>query len=139
MRQILVIDDDPTFRRLVRSLLERGGYEVMEAEDGAEGFERLLAERPPIVVSDWAMPNMNGLEFVQKVRAAELDWYPYILVMTASGEQPGALDAGADDFINKLASRSSMTGKPYMVRLSDGETLEAGDYFRSLLHESKAR
>lgn len=99
--RVLVIDDDVLCRRMLRKLLERAAFEVTEAADGAEGFERILAGEASIVITDWEMPGMDGLSLIRRVRETELAWYPYMLLLTASHEERQGLETGADDFISK--------------------------------------
>ena len=70
MKKILVVEDDEVERELVRMTLEREGYAVITAEDGARGFELALAERPDLIVTDVAMPAGDGVELVRSVRSA---------------------------------------------------------------------
>ena len=69
MARILVVDDTPTNRRLVISLLSYEGHELLEASDGVEGLQRAQAERPDLVISDVLMPTMDGFEFVRRLRS----------------------------------------------------------------------
>ena len=69
MARILVVDDTPTNRRLVISLLSYEGHELLEASDGVEGLQRAQAERPDLVISDVLMPTMDGYEFVRRLRS----------------------------------------------------------------------
>jgi diguanylate cyclase (GGDEF)-like protein len=99
-RKLLVVDDDPECLRLLRALLENAGYDVILARDGVEAFDRVIGDRPEIILTDWLMPQMDGIELVRKIRA-ELSWYPYILLVTCKSDQQLGLDIGADDFISK--------------------------------------
>jgi diguanylate cyclase (GGDEF)-like protein len=99
-RRILVVDDDPACLRLFDRLLSNAGYQVACASDGAEAFAQTLAFRPQIIVTDWKMPRVDGLDLIRRLRA-EVPWYPYVLLVTHSSEQTQGLDSGADDFIGK--------------------------------------
>lgn len=99
--RVLIVDDDRSIRWLLNHLLENAGYECIEASDANEAYRRVLDDRPQIILTDWYMPGMSGLELVERIRATELDWYPYILLVTASEDQQTGLDSGADDFITK--------------------------------------
>lgn len=99
--RVLIIDDDPAIRRLLCKLLSRAGYECLEASDGEQGYYRVLEDEPSIVLTDWEMPHLDGVALIERIRATELPWYPYILVVSASDDQAQGLDSGADDFITK--------------------------------------
>ena len=104
--KILVVDDSSTMRRIIKNTLNRLGYQdLFEAENGAQAWE-VLQQNPDItvLVTDWNMPEMNGLELVQKVRAE--DRYtdmPIIMVTTegGKGEVITALKAGVNNYIVK--------------------------------------
>ncbi|MDR2492170.1 MAG: response regulator transcription factor [Coriobacteriales bacterium] len=102
MNRALVVDDDPYIRELVRTILMREGYEVVEAGDGRDAFNKLGADRVDIVVLDVMMPNMDGFEFCATARRYYED-LP-ILMLTALGEtaqKVRGLDLGADDYLVK--------------------------------------
>ncbi|GAK84940.1 response regulator [Vibrio ponticus] len=69
-QRIMLVDDDPTFRRITSAYLEAQGYEVIEAEDGLEGLKFLRDLEPDLVLCDLAMPVLNGVEFVEEVSVA---------------------------------------------------------------------
>jgi phosphoserine phosphatase RsbU/P len=102
---ILVAEDDPVSRAVIcRSLLQLG-HEVVEAADGKEAWELWLARRPSIVVSDWQMPGLSGLELCRRLRAQQGRDYVYFMLVTGSEDSVGnrreAAMAGVDDFIPK--------------------------------------
>ena len=103
--KILVTDDFSTMRRIVKNVLKQLGFEnIEEAEDGAQAYARLTQEKFDFVVSDWNMPNMDGLEFLKKVRAnPELKELPFLMV-TAEAEKPKvieAIKAGVSNYVVK--------------------------------------
>lgn len=98
---ILVVDDDPSIRRLLGVLLKRAGYEIDEAADGEEAYARVMQSQPTMIVTDWNMPRVDGVQLIRRIRSADLPWYPYILLLTASDDQQQGLDSGADDFVSK--------------------------------------
>jgi signal transduction histidine kinase len=101
---ILVVDDNPIDRVLMRHLFERDGFHVVEAEDGAMALTFFEREPPALVVADIVMPKMNGLEFCRAVRANPYYLDVPILLATALPEQDAigsAYDAGANDIIVK--------------------------------------
>jgi len=101
MSRVLAIDDEPGIRKVVRDALEREGHEVVSAIDGQEGLERFGDGTFDLVVTDLAMPRVDGLELVQEIRRKSS--VP-ILVLTVRGEEREKvrlLDAGADDYVTK--------------------------------------
>jgi putative two-component system response regulator len=102
--QVLVADDDPVCCELLENVLTGLGYEVATARNGREAFDILRLGDHRIVVSDWNMPEMSGLELCRCIRGRHLSAYVYILLITSQGGQKNlvqGLSAGADDFITK--------------------------------------
>ena len=103
--EVLIADDDPVSRRLLQVSLGSAGYRVAAAADGAEAL-RLLNEpdSPRLVILDWLMPVMDGVQVCRLVRASGREPYHYIILLTAKGHQTEiieGLEAGADDYITK--------------------------------------
>jgi two-component system KDP operon response regulator KdpE len=98
---ILVVDDEPQIRRVLRSTLSSNGYDVIEAKDGQEAVEMVIRERPDLILMDVNMPVMNGLEACSKIRLS-FDG-PIIMVTVRNSEHDKvlALDSGADDYVVK--------------------------------------
>jgi two-component system KDP operon response regulator KdpE len=99
--RILVVDDEPQLTRVLRTGLKSHGYEVRAAADGLAGFEAFNDWHPDLVITDLAMPNVDGLELCRRLRA--ISQVP-IIVLSAKGEEKTkveALDLGADDFVTK--------------------------------------
>ena len=104
--KVLVVDDSSTMRRIIVNTLSRLGYkDTIQAGDGQEGWDALTSNPDVgIVITDWNMPNMNGLEFVKKIRAEQkYDDMPIIMVTTEGGkaEVITALKAGVNNYIVK--------------------------------------
>ncbi len=104
--KLLVVDDSSTMRRIIKNTLARLGYkDILEAEHGVEAWEILDAQADiKVLVTDWNMPEMNGLELVQKVRAdGRFSDIPIIMVTTEGGkaEVITALRAGVNNYIVK--------------------------------------
>ncbi len=102
--RVLVVDDDSSMRMLLKVLLAQSGYEVFEAEHGQEGFEMALEVRPQIMITDWLMPEMDGIELTRALRQTKLGRSIYILILTALEAEESlveAFDAGVDDFMSK--------------------------------------
>lgn len=99
--RILVVDDEPQLIRVLRTGLKSRGYDVRGASDGESGLETFGEWHPDLVITDLAMPNVDGLEFCRRLRA--MSQVP-IIVLSAKGEEKTkveALDIGADDFVTK--------------------------------------
>jgi two-component system KDP operon response regulator KdpE len=99
--RILVVDDESQLTRVLRTGLAAHGYDVRTAADGVEGLKQSNDWRPDLIITDLAMPNMDGLELCRKIRS--VSQVP-IIVLSAKGEEKikvEALDLGADDFITK--------------------------------------
>jgi two-component system, OmpR family, KDP operon response regulator KdpE len=99
--RILVVDDEPQLMRVLRTGLKSRGYDVRGASDGETGLETFSEWHPDLVITDLAMPNVDGLEFCRRLRA--ISQVP-IIVLSAKGEEKTkveALDIGADDFVTK--------------------------------------
>ncbi len=104
--KLLVVDDSSTMRRIIKNTLARLGHkEVIEAENGAEAWKQLEENKDiDVLITDWNMPEMNGLELVKKVRSKdEYEDMPIIMVTTEGGkaEVITALKAGVNNYIVK--------------------------------------
>ena len=104
--KILVVDDSSTMRRIIKNTLNHLGYkDLLEAEDGVQAWDTLCSTKDiNVLVTDWNMPNMNGLELVRKVRAeSKYVDMPIIMVTTegGKGEVITALKAGVNNYIVK--------------------------------------
>lgn len=102
--RILVVDDIPEARLLVRSLLEPLGFEVLEAGNGGEAERLVIDCLPDLVFMDWFLPDRNGLEIMQAIRARPDLRQPRMVILTANAleeSRQAALAAGADDFMSK--------------------------------------
>ena len=112
---VLVVDDFATMRRIVVGLLRQAGFRrVAEAEDGVQALRQLERTSFDLVVSDWNMPNMNGLDLLKALRRSpELQAMPFLLV-TAESHKTNIIDAaqaGADGYILKPFSASTLSQK----------------------------
>ena len=98
---ILVVDDEPQIRRVLRATLSSSGYDVIEAKNGQEAVEMVIRERPALILMDVNMPVMSGLEACSKIRLSFPG--PIIMVTVRNSEQDKilALDSGADDYVVK--------------------------------------
>jgi len=102
--KILVVDDDQYIRLILQKRFSNLGYEVLLAEDGEDGMKLATQYRPELIVSDWTMPKMDGMEFCKKVKEDENLRYTYFILLTAKDTQDDKIEAieqGADDYITK--------------------------------------
>jgi DNA-binding response OmpR family regulator len=103
--KILAVEDDAVARAVLRQALRKLGHEVIEAKDGREAWASMEAEPVRVIVSDWKMPNLSGLELCRRLRARAGEEYVYFILITAnsadSANRIEAADAGVDDFLSK--------------------------------------
>ena len=103
--RVLIADDEATTRHLIQGTLGKWGFEVLAAEDGTAALDIMKGPNPPeIVLLDWVMPGVDGLEVCRRVRAARLEAPTYIILITARGGLENViqgLEAGADDYVTK--------------------------------------
>ncbi|WP_419739465.1 PP2C family protein-serine/threonine phosphatase [Ruegeria sp.] len=101
---MLVVDDSRLQRRILVASLKKWGFEVLEADNGEAAIDICTEAAPDLVLSDWVMPGMSGLEFCRAFRALEAEHYSYFILLTSKSEKQEVargLDAGADDFLIK--------------------------------------
>ena len=98
---ILVVDDEPQIRRVLRASLSAEGYAIVEARDGQEALEKLRTERPDLVLMDVNMPVLDGLEACRAIRVSSRVPLIMLTVRGSEKDKVRALDAGADDYVVK--------------------------------------
>jgi two-component system KDP operon response regulator KdpE len=98
---ILVVDDEPQIRRVLRSTLSTQGYVITEAKTGEEALESLRKERPDLVLLDMNMPGIGGVETCREIRRASDAPIIMLTIRNAERDKVAALDAGADDYVVK--------------------------------------
>ena len=119
--RILIAEDDAVSRRLLQAFLERLGYEVVAAANGAEAWRLFQAKEFHIVISDWIMPEMDGLELIRRIRDCQCPSYVYTILLTAKFRKEdlvAGMEAGADDFIAKPFHQDELR-----VRLRAGQRI----------------
>ncbi len=117
--KILIADDEAASLKTMELFVKKLGYEPLAANDGLEGYEIWEKERPEMVVTDWNMPRMTGLELVQQIRDNEGDVYTYLVIVTVRDSIEDivkGMEAGADDYLAKPFNRDELN-----VRLKAGE------------------
>lgn len=125
MTGCLIVDDSVTVRRVLCRLLEDAGFTCAEAENGQEAYNICRGKMPDLIIVDWNMPVMNGLDFVQKLRRTVGGERPKIIFCTSEcdiRQMRRAIDAGADEYIMKpfnadiLRSKLAHVGLPQEKR-----------------------
>jgi CheY-like chemotaxis protein len=110
--RILCIEDNPDTQRMLTFILARAGYDVITADDGAQGLQKARAWRPALILVDMMMPKMSGAETIRELRQIEAIKDIPILVLSAYKEQAlidEALEAGADDYLIKTVLPNDLT------------------------------
>jgi len=101
---VLIIEDERAIREMIRFALEREGHDVFEAEDGRNAAEVLASERPDLMVVDWMLPDVSGIELIRRFRRDEVLRDVPVIMLTARGEESDkvkGLESGADDYMTK--------------------------------------
>lgn len=102
--KILLVEDDHLSRHLLQQMLSNLGYEVMACEDGQAAWEAFTNQEFHLIVSDWLMPNLDGLELCKKIRTADKSYYSYFILQTSCTEKDSlvsAISSGVDDYLLK--------------------------------------
>jgi two-component system cell cycle response regulator len=102
--QVLVVDDSPVYRKLVEHALEGNPYALTFAKSGREALDLFARHLPSMVITDWMMPDLSGLDLCQRLRADAHRGYTYIILLTSIAEKDNVvkgLAAGADDYLTK--------------------------------------
>ena len=119
--KVLVADDDPVSRRLLQNYLQKWGYEVTVAVNGAEAWQFFEQNVFPVVISDWMMPELDGPDLIRRIRSRSNANYVYTILLTARSQKEDlveGMEAGADDFVSKPFDRDELH-----VRLRAGERI----------------
>ncbi|MBP7149170.1 MAG: diguanylate cyclase [Acidobacteria bacterium] len=113
--RILIADDEIVSRKLLTAVLRQMGHEVVSARDGAEAWQLLQRETIGLVIADWMMPRMDGLELIRRIRSApderDEQHYIYVILLTGRTDRQDiirGLQAGADDYITKPFDRDEL-------------------------------
>ncbi len=119
--KILIADDELVSRKKMDKLIRSLGHETVVADDGNKAWEIWTNENPRMVITDWLMPGMDGLELCRKIRQAEGSHYTYLIMVTSKSDVHDmitGMDAGADDFISKPFIKEELS-----VRIRAGERI----------------
>ena len=118
MRSCLVVDDSKVIRKVARHILETLDFNVEEAEDGREALSRCEAAMPDVILLDWNMPVMSGMEFLKALRGASHSEQPKVVFCTTENDIAhirAAIAAGADEYVMKPFDRETLQSKLQIV------------------------
>jgi signal transduction histidine kinase len=119
--KVLIAEDDPISQRLLQNHLEKWGHEVTAATGGAEAWDLFQVGTQQIVITDWMMPDIDGLELIRRIRAFNRPGYVYVILLTARNRKEDmvqGMEAGADDYVGKPFDREELR-----VRVRQGERI----------------
>ena len=112
--KILIVDDEAAIREMIAIALELAGYSCLEAEDALQAHHLVVDERPALILLDWMLPGMSGIELARRLKRDEATREIPIIMLTARGEEDNkiqGLDAGADDYITKPFSTRELASR----------------------------
>jgi sigma-B regulation protein RsbU (phosphoserine phosphatase) len=142
--KVLVVEDDPFFQRVLQKRLQVEGYQVMAAGDGRDGMKAIVTFEPDLVISDWMMPEVDGLELCQSVKTGLREAAPYFILLTAKGELSDrllGLETGADDYLVKPCDQAELMARVragLRIVLLTQQLRRAADELRLARAESEA-
>jgi two-component system chemotaxis response regulator CheY len=114
MTRCLIVDDSQTIRKIARRIVEEFGFTCGEAEDGLKAVEFCEDQMPDVILLDWNMPNMNGLEFLKSLRVMQGGDHPKVLFCTTENSMDfiqNGMNAGADEYIMKPFDKTVIEAK----------------------------
>jgi len=118
MKNCLVVDDSKVIRKVARHILETLNFAVDEAEDGREALSRIEHQMPDVVLLDWNMPVMSGMEFLRTLRTLDYASQPKVVFCTTENDAAhirAAIEAGADEYVMKPFDRETLESKLQIV------------------------
>ncbi|MGE0094669.1 MAG: phosphate regulon transcriptional regulator PhoB [Alphaproteobacteria bacterium] len=145
--RVLIVEDEPALVTLLRYNLEREGFDVSEATDGEEAMVSVAEQRPDLIVLDWMLPHLSGLEVCRQLRRAPETRATPIIMLTAKGEEQDrvrGLESGADDYVTKPFSPAEVVARVRAVLrrtkpATVDETLSYADVVMDLANHRVAR
>ena len=121
MKTCLVVDDSKVIRKVARHILETLDFEVSEAADGKEALDSCLASVPDVILLDWNMPVMSGMEFLRALRQNDYVVQPKVVFCTTENDIAhirAAIEAGADEYVMKPFDRETLESKLQIVGMA---------------------
>ncbi len=115
--RVLVADDSPVYRKLVEQALSQDSCAALFANSGHQAIEIFEREHPDLVITDWVMPDLTGIELCQRIRAGSQSSYTYVIILTSNAEKENVvkgLSAGADDYLTKPFDRAELLARVHV-------------------------
>jgi sigma-B regulation protein RsbU (phosphoserine phosphatase) len=112
--KILIAEDENVSRLILKRLCEQHGHTVVLAVDGADALRAFLRDEPEVVLADWQMPELSGVQLCERIRALKRPRYTYVAIITSKDDRQSyiaALDAGADDFMAKPVDHEELAAR----------------------------
>jgi two-component system KDP operon response regulator KdpE len=127
LKRILVVDDERQITRMLRTSLQSSGYEVITAANGSDGYVTFESERPDLIITDLAMPEMSGLDLTRAVRRLATTPIIVLSVRDTDAMKITALDEGADDYLTKPFSMPELLARvrAQLRRIAEPESIES--------------
>jgi|TARA_B110000879_G_scaffold49297_1_gene69571 two-component system phosphate regulon response regulator PhoB len=123
--KILIVDDENAIREMIKVALELAGFECIEAASAVKAMPLIVDERPDLILLDWMMPEVSGIELLRRLRRDELTKEIPIILLTAKAEEQNtvqALDSGADDYMTKPFRPQELTARiKSLLRRTEGK------------------
>jgi two-component system phosphate regulon response regulator PhoB len=134
--KILIVDDEPAIREMIATTLELADFRVLEAENAQQAHQRVVDERPDLILLDWMMPGTSGIELTRRLKRDETTAEIPIIMLTARSEEDNrilGLDVGADDYITKpFSTRELLSRIRAVLRRSSSRGAEKAMSFEGL-------
>ena len=126
MKSCMIVDDSRVVRKVARRIVEDYGFSCSEAEDGQKAYEACQKDMPDVIILDWNMPVMSGIEFLEKLRELDGGDAPLVVLCTTEndmGHIQRAIQAGANEYIMKPFDRDIIKSKFVQIGLMEEDTL----------------
>ncbi len=120
MKHCLVVDDSGVIRKVARRIVEELNFTSSEAEEGHDGLNQCRSQMPDVVLLDWQMPDMDGIEFLVTLRGEQYGQHPKVIFCTTENDADNivrAITAGADEYIMKPFDRQTIESKFHEIGL----------------------
>ncbi len=111
---ILIVDDEPAIREMIATMLELADFKVLEAENAQQAHQRVVDERPDLILLDWMLPGISGIELTRRLKRDESTREIPVILLTAKSEEDNkilGLDVGADDYVTKPFSTRELLSR----------------------------